>query len=68
MFYGSKLIFRDGEILRVNLLIQKPNVRVIKEGFGWLERDIILKEDVKKMCNFLRKSDKNLAPYIISFT
>ena len=47
MLYGSKRLFRGGEAQGVNLLAQKSNVGVVKEGFGQLDGDVILEKDVE---------------------
>lgn len=48
MLYGSKLFFRGDEAQRVNLLAQKSDVGIIKEGFCRFDRDVILEKNVKE--------------------
>ena len=54
MFYGSKLLFQGGGAQGVNLLAQKSNVGVIKEGFGWFDGDVILEKDIEEKAQLLK--------------
>lgn len=48
VLYSSKHLFTSGETPGFNAFGQKSNVRVVKKRFDRLDRDVILKEDVKK--------------------
>ena len=52
MLYDPKLFFRGGKAQRVNLLAQKPNIGVVKEGLGWLDGNVILEEDLEEDAQF----------------
>ena len=54
MLYGFKLFFRGGEAQGANLLAQKSDIRVVKEGFGRLNEDVIFEKDVKEDAQFLK--------------
>lgn len=60
MFYSSKLFFRGGEASKVNLLAQKPDVGVIKEGLGRLDRGLIFEKDIKKNAQLVKQVRQGL--------
>ena len=39
-------------------MAQKPDVRVVKEALGWLDGDVILKEDLKKDAQLFKQIKK----------
>lgn len=48
MLYSFKLFFQGGKAQEANLLAQKSNIRIVKEGFYRFDRDIIFEENVKE--------------------
>lgn len=53
MLYSFKLLFGGSKTQGVDVLAQKSYVKIVKKGLDWLDKDIILEEDVKKNMQLL---------------
>ena len=60
--YGPKLFLGGGKAQGVNLLAQKFDVGVVKEGLGRLDGNIIFEKDVEEDAKLLEQVSEGLGP------
>ena len=60
MPYGSKLLMRGGKAQGVNLLAQKSDIGVVKEGLGRLDGNIIFEKDDEEDAKLLEQVSEEL--------